>query len=307
VSLLASDRLSKRIARKLLGVVAVPVTLLIAGSANAAPLTLSWVDNSGGTAGFKIERKTGATGTYAQIGTTAAGVTTYQDNTVVGGTTYCYHVRAWNTAGNSGYSNEACDPPVVEPPPPPSTGPVVTAVKTGAGSGTVTSSPPGISCGSDCFESFPSSTSSVTLTATPANGSTFSGWATGCSGTGSCTVTGNSAVTVTAAFAAVPAGDTTPPTPVNGLVASMVSSSQINLNWNASTDAVGVTGYRVERCYGRKCSNFVQIATLSGTSYNDTGCSPDTRYRYRVRAADQAGNLGGYSQVVDASTFKSGR
>ena len=291
----------------LLGVVAVSVTFLVAGTANAAQPTLNWVDNSDGTAGFKIERKTGATGTYAQIGTTAAGVTTYQDSAVVDGTTYCYRVRAWNSAGNSAYSNEACDPPIVEPPPPPPTGPVVTTVKTGTGSGTVTSSPPGISCGSDCFESFPSTTSVVTLTATPANGSTFSGWTTGCSGTGSCTVTGNSPVTVTAAFAAVPAGDTTPPTPVNGLTASTVSNSPINLNWNASTDAVGVTGYRVERCQGRKCSNFVQIATPTGTSYSDTGWSPNTRYRYRVRAADQAGNLGGYSQIVDASTFKSGR
>jgi hypothetical protein len=46
---------------------------------------------------------------------------------------------------------------------------------TGTGSGTVTSSPSGISCGADCSESYASGTS-VTLTATPAAGSTFAGW-----------------------------------------------------------------------------------------------------------------------------------
>src|SRR3972149_10009796 len=38
------------------------------------------------------------------------------------------------------------------------------------------------------------------------------------------------------------------PTAPTGLVASPISSSQINLAWNASTDNVGVTGYSIERC-----------------------------------------------------------
>jgi hypothetical protein len=47
--------------------------------------------------------------------------------------------------------------------------------KVGSGSGTVTSSPSGINCGGDCDESYPHGTP-VLLTATPAAGSTFSGW-----------------------------------------------------------------------------------------------------------------------------------
>jgi hypothetical protein len=176
----------------------------------------------------------------------------------------------------------------------------------GTGSGTVTSSPAGISCGSDCFESFANGTT-VTLTATPSVGSTFSGWTAGCSGTAPCTIAGNTPVTVTAAFAATSPGDTTPPTQVGGLVATVVSSSRIDLSWTASTDAVGVTAYRVERCQGRKCSNFVQIAAPSGTSYSNTGLSPNTRYRYRVRATDAAGNLGSYSQIVTATTLRANR
>ncbi|NOY63754.1 MAG: M6 family metalloprotease domain-containing protein, partial [Gammaproteobacteria bacterium] len=55
------------------------------------------------------------------------------------------------------------------------------------GSGTVTSSPAGITCGSDCFEAYAPGTS-VTLTATPASGWTLAGWGGACSGVGACVV-----------------------------------------------------------------------------------------------------------------------
>ena len=59
----------------------------------------------------------------------------------------------------------------------------LTVVKAGTGSGTVTSSPAGITCGSTCSALFASGTS-VTLTATADSGSTFAGWSgEGCSGT----------------------------------------------------------------------------------------------------------------------------
>lgn len=68
----------------------------------------------------------------------------------------------------------------------------------GTGSGTVTGS--GITCGSDCSETY-SSVTSVTLTATPSSGSTFIGWVGGgCTGTGTCTLTVDSAKTVAAFF-----------------------------------------------------------------------------------------------------------
>lgn len=75
------------------------------------------------------------------------------------------------------------------------------------------------------------------------------------------------------ADANTPAGpppDTTPPTAPTGLSAIVVSTSQINRAWTASTDNVGVTGYRVERCQGAGCASFAQIATPTGTSFNDT-------------------------------------
>jgi hypothetical protein len=73
----------------------------------------------------------------------------------------------------------------------------------GSGSGSVTSSPAGIDCGSTCSASFGQGTV-VTLTATPAAGSTFSGWAGACSGAGSCQVKMSAAESVTATFDPVP-------------------------------------------------------------------------------------------------------
>lgn len=178
----------------------------------------------------------------------------------------------------------------------------LTVSKGGTGSGTVTSNPSGVNCGSDCSENYTNDTS-VTLSATPAGGSTFSGWSGACSGSGSCVVTMSTVKNVTATFNTTgPAPDTTAPTAPTNLAATVVSASQIDLSWTASTDAVGVTGYSVERCQGSGCSSFSQIATPSGTSYQDTGLSAGTSYSYRVRAIDAAGNLSGYSNVASATT-----
>jgi hypothetical protein len=93
-----------------------------------------------------------------------------------------------------------------------------------------------------------------------------------------------------------------PPTAPTGLTASTVSGTQINLSWTASTDQVGVTGYRVERCTGSGCSSFAQIGTPTGTTYSDSGLSASTSYSYRVRATDAAGNLSAYSAIASATT-----
>jgi len=81
---------------------------LSATAVSFSRVDLSWTDNSSNESGFQIERKTGVSGTYIQIGTVPANITSFSDTGALGGTEYYYRVRAWtNPGGPSGYSNEA--------------------------------------------------------------------------------------------------------------------------------------------------------------------------------------------------------
>ena len=170
--------------------------VLAPGVAGAGQLQLSWADNSGGEAAFRIERKTGTAGAYAELDLQSSGITSYVDASALEGTTYCYRVQAYNDTSVSAYSNEACGTLA--------TGLVVTVSLAGTGKGMVNSSPSGISCGTDCVETYPSG-AVVTLSASAASDSTFGGWGGGgCAGTDPCTLTGNAPVSVSATFVAAP-------------------------------------------------------------------------------------------------------
>ena len=84
--------------------------------------------------------------------------------------------------------------------------------------------------------------------------------------------------------------DTQPPTAPSRLTAAAVGPGQIELTWKASKDNVGVTGYLIER-EGPGSSTFTQIGTTTSTTYRDTGLAANSKYTYRVRATDGAGNL----------------
>jgi hypothetical protein len=157
--------------------------------ANAGQLQLAWNDNSNNEDGFKIERKTGTSGNYGEIITLGINATSYTDSGLTDGATYCYRLRAFNSAGNSNYSPEGCA----------TVKSTLSITKTG--SGTVTSSPAGIICGTDCSEPYTTGTV-VNLTASAAAGFTFGGWSGSDCGTGSVTMNGSR--TCTATFAAAP-------------------------------------------------------------------------------------------------------
>ena len=246
--------------------------------------------------------------TFAQIATPTA--TSYNDTGLAAGTSYSYRVRAVDAAANlspySGTATAGTPAPDTDPPTSPSglTATAVSATQINLNWNASTDNVgvtgyrvercQGASCTTFAQIASPTATSyndtglaagssySYRVRAVDAatNLSPYSGTAT----------------------ASTPAPDTDPPTSPSGLTATAVSATQINLNWNASTDNVGVTGYRVERCQGASCTTFAQIASPTATSYNDTGLAAGSSYSYRVRAVDAATNLSPYSGTATAGT-----
>jgi chitodextrinase len=96
--------------------------------------------------------------------------------------------------------------------------------------------------------------------------------------------------------------DGTAPSVPSGVTATATSSSSITVNWSASTDNVGVVGYRVYRCSGNGCTSVAQVASLTGTTYTDSGLLAGTSYSYSVAAVDAAGNVSARSALATATT-----
>ena len=88
--------------------------------------------------------------------------------------------------------------------------------------------------------------------------------------------------------------DATPPTVPTSVTATAASSSSITISWSASTDNIGVAGYKILRAGSQ-----VGSVTTPTVTYTDTGLSPSTLYSYTVEAYDAAGNI---SQASTAST-----
>ena len=85
-----------------------------------------------------------------------------------------------------------------------------------------------------------------------------------------------------------------PSIPQNLLVES-VTSDTVSLSWDASTDNIGVVGYRVYR-------DKQLVQDVQGEQFTDTGLTEDTEYTYEVRAFDAAGNQSEASNEVFART-----
>jgi len=94
-----------------------------------------------------------------------------------------------------------------------------------------------------------------------------------------------------------------PPAAPTALAAPSVTSTQINLTWtDASTNE---TGFKVERCTGSTCTNFVEVAQVGANlkAYSSTGLVRATTYRFRVRAFNLNGNSA-YSSIVAKATAR---
>jgi len=86
--------------------VAAPAALT-ASAVSSSQLAVSWQHSGSGITGFKIQRKTGSSGNWSQVGQTVASVTAYADGGLSPNTTYYYRVAATNGSSDSAFSNEA--------------------------------------------------------------------------------------------------------------------------------------------------------------------------------------------------------
>lgn len=96
-------------ARRLLVVcLAAVAAWLVPTTAAAAQLGLSWTDLSADEDGFLVERRVASSPAFQQVALLGPGAAGFLDTTVAAGQAYCYRVRAFNAAGASAHTNEAC-------------------------------------------------------------------------------------------------------------------------------------------------------------------------------------------------------
>lgn len=99
------------------------------------------------------------------------------------------------------------------------------------------------------------------------------------------------------AYLATGTVETTAPTTPTGLTATAAGPLQVNLAWTASTDAVGVAGYRITRN-----GSLVKVLYGTAATFADAGLDPSTAYTYAVAAFDAAGNISQNSTTAAATT-----
>jgi len=173
-------------------------------------IDLTWQDNSDDETNFIVERKKEGDCCFSVKATLPSNTTIYSDTTVSPNTKYYYKVKAKNSYGDSGYSNE-------------------------------------ISRTTPLCGTAPSAPSNLTL--------------------------------------------------------NVISSEQINLNWQDNSD--NEDGFKIERKIEGGTYSQIQEVGPNINTFNDTGLTPDTKYYYRVRAFNSFGHSG-YSNEKNATTLPLG-
>ena len=271
-------------------------TGLSASAVSSSQINLSWTastDNVGVT-GYRVYRA-------ATLLATLGAVTTYQNTGLAASTSYSYTVQAIDAAGNASAQSASASATTQAAPdtqaPSVPTGLAGTAVSATQINLTWNASTDNVAVTGYQVYLNDALIASTTVTSFQHTGLT-AGTTYNYRVSAADAVPNYSGWTVPPVSVATPAApDTTAPSVPGGLAAVAVSSSQINLSWAASTDNVGVTGYRVYRAG-------TLLATLGVvTTYQNTGLTPSTTYSYTVQAIDAAGNTSAQSNVVSIGTL----
>ena len=284
----------------------------LTATAAGTQINLGWTASTDdvGVTGYSVERCQGTgCSDFASIG--VASGTTFANSGLALSAHYSYRVRAIDAAGNLGdFSNTASASTPAPDTEIPSTPAGITAVVVAgpqvnlawmastdnvAVTGYIIERCEGAGC--HTWVQIGTPTGTTFSDAGVVAGITYRYWVRATDAAGNLSNWSNIATVV------IPTPDTQPPTAPASLTATVLSSSQINLEWTPATDNVGITGYLVERCQGAACANFAQITSGPATALGDAGLAAATAYSYRVRATDAAGNLGPYSSTASATTY----
>lgn len=279
-------------------------------TAGMTQINLNWTASTDNVllSQYYLERCAGVgCSTFDQIGFPT--ITSYTDTGLVPGTSYSYRVRARDVWGlYSDYSNTASATLPDTEPPGATTGLMATFISSTRidlnwtqatdNSGVVAGYKIERCTGTGCTNFAQIATSPTTSYSDTG----LTGLTTYCYQVRAYDAAANDGPYSSISCSTTPEVDTTAPSAPASLTATAVSKSQVNLSWPASTDNVGVTGYEIERCIGLGCTNFALIATVTGTSYSNTGLTSLTDYRYRVKAYDSAGNRSNPSPTANVKT-----
>ena len=254
-----------------------PGSLTAAGSSTKNVLTWTAASDNIGVAAYDVYRN----GTY--LATVAPAVTSYTDKTATAGTGYTYQVAARDLAGNTTKASVNVNGGAGDSTPPTApgsltataTGPATVALSWQASTDNVGVTGYTVYRGTTAVATVDGSTTSYTDSGlTP--GTQYSYTVTAFDGSGNVSPASNQA------SRDHPGGHDAADRTRHARHHKL-SSSQVGLSWTASTDNVGVVGYRVVR-------NGSVIATVAGTTYTDTTVSASTSYTYQIVAYDAAGN-----------------
>ena len=284
-------------------------------SVSSSQVNLAWTDVANNEDGFAIERCAGSScSNFAEILRVGPNVAGYGDSGLAAQTVYRYRLLAFNAAGSSKYSNIAEATTAAPPPPPPPPPPLAPSNLTAAPI-THTQIDLGWSDNSTDETGFHiercAGSGCINFAEILAVGPNVVSY--GDAGLTAETVyryrvrafsgTGNSQYS-NIAEGTTPAAPPPPPTPPSvptNLSAASISETQIDLTW--SDNSSDEDGFRIERCVGTGCVDFAEMLTVGANvvSFNNTGLTAQTVYRYRVLAFSAAGNSS-YSNVAEATT-----